>query len=222
MTMNLRRHATISALTIVLALAAVADSAEPIEIGSRRELFVDRHLIDRLDGVRMEMHRPQPREVVMRFDKPWESYSPGYTTIIRDDEKGLFRMYYRATHTPPNFSGKRDTPRREVTCYAESTDGINWTRPSLALIDFEGSKDNNIMWDGVGSHNLSVVKDTNPDCPPDARYKAVGRGKPLANEPSPYEHGLYVLKSADGIHWKPIRETPVITQGKFDSHNILF
>jgi len=39
--MNQRRHSTISALTIVLTLAAIADSDEPVEIGSRRELFVD-------------------------------------------------------------------------------------------------------------------------------------------------------------------------------------
>ncbi len=83
--MNQRRHFTICALTIVLILAAVADSDEPVEIGSRRELFVDRHLIDQLDGASLTLHRPQPREVVMRVDKPWESYSPGYTTIVRDD-----------------------------------------------------------------------------------------------------------------------------------------
>ena len=216
-----RVHAFLTTF-ILLSSSTVLSATEAIDIGSRRELFVDRHLIDQVDGARLEMHRPQPREVVMKFDKPWESYSPGYTTILQDDEKGVFRMYYRATHTPPAFGKKRDVPRREVTCYAESKDGIHWTRPSLGLIEFEDSKDNNIMWDGVGSHNLSAMKDANPDCPPDARYKAMGRGKPLANEPSPYEHGLYVLKSPDGVHWKPLREKPVITQGKFDSHNILF
>ncbi|MHC4879992.1 MAG: hypothetical protein ACYTGL_26370 [Planctomycetota bacterium] len=207
---------------ILLCSVTALSAAEAIDIGSRRELFVDHLLIDQLDGARLAMHRPQPRQVSIRFDKPWESFSPGYTTIVHDEEYGLYRMYYRSTLTPPAFGKKRDTPRREVTCYAESKDGIHWTRPSLGLIEFEGSKDNNIVWDGVGSHNLSVMKDANPDCPPDARYKAIGRGKPLANEPSPYEHGLYVLKSPDGIHWKPVRETPVITQGKFDSHNILF
>ena len=78
------------------------------------------------------------------------------------------------------------------------------------------------MWEGVGSHNFSVMLDGNPDCPPDARYKAVGRGRPLANEPSPYQHGLYALKSPDGIHWQTIQDEPVITDGKFDSHNIMF
>ena len=212
------KHEMLLILLFVPSVAVHAD--DPVEIGSRRELFVDRHLIDRFDGARLEMHRPQPREVVMRFDKPWESYAPGYTTIMQDND--CFRMYYRATHTPPNFGGKRDTPRRQVTCYAESADGINWTRPSLGLIEFEGSKDNNIMWDGVGSHNFSAMKDANPNCPADALYKAMGRGKPLANEPSPYEHGLYLLKSPDGIRWRPICDKPVITEGKFDSHNLMF
>ena len=220
MTKN-RVHAFLATFIFQSSLTAVL-ATEPIDIGSRRELFVDRHLIDQLDGASLEIYRPQPHEVVIKFDAPWESCSPGYTTILQDDEHGIFRMYYRATHTPPAFGKKRDVPRREVTCYAESKDGIHWTRPSLGLIEFEESKDNNIMWDGVGSDNLSVMKDANPDCPPDARYKAIGRGKPLANEPSPYEHGLYLLKSPDGIHWKPVREKPVITQGKFDSHNILF
>ncbi len=195
-------------------------TVEPIDIGSRRELFVDDFLIDTLNGARREMHSPQPREVVMQFDRPWESFSPGWVTIIQDDN--VLRMYYRATHTPPTYGKPSSTPRRQVTCYAESKDGIRWSRPSLGLIEFDGSKDNNIMWDGVGSHNFSAVKDTNPDCAADARYKAVGRGKPMANEPSPYEHGLYVLKSPDGIHWQPVRDKPVITKGGFDSQNLLF
>ena len=33
----------------------------------------------------------------------------------------------------------------QLTCYAESHDGITWTRPSLGLFEFKGSKDNNIV-----------------------------------------------------------------------------
>ena len=207
-------------IAMALPLAAIAE--DPPSVGSRRELFVDRHLVDQFEGARLALHRPQPRELAIRFDKPWEMQSPGYATIVHDEEKGLYRMYYRSSLTPPAFGKKRDAPRREVYCYAESGDGLTWTKPLLGLVEFEGSKDNNIMWEGVGSHNLSVMLDGNPDCPPDARFKAVGRGKPLANEPSPYKHGLYVLKSPDGIHWQTIQEEPVITDGKFDSHNILF
>jgi hypothetical protein len=36
-------------------------------------------------------------------------------------------------------------------------------------------------------------RDTNPDCKPDARYKAIGRTGGV---------GLYALKSADSVNWK--------------------
>jgi hypothetical protein len=64
-----------------LLLPLVCHAAEPIDIGSRRELFVDRYLIDHLDGARLEMHRPQPREVMMRFElKDADLYSFQFTT----------------------------------------------------------------------------------------------------------------------------------------------
>ena len=113
-------------------LIAVSRGAEPIDIGSRRELFVDRHLIEKLDGVRLQLHRPQPREVAMEFDLPWERHAPGYVTVFQD--RDLYRMYYRAM---PDGAG--DASSRQVTCYAESKDGIHWSRPELGLVGFGGS-----------------------------------------------------------------------------------
>ena len=66
---------------------------------------------------------------------------------------------------------------REVTCYAESRDGIHWTKPELGLFEFNGSKQNNIVWDGPGTHNFTPFLDTNPACPPDAKYKALAGGR---------------------------------------------
>ena len=57
--------------TGVLLLSTVcADAPMPVDIGSRRELLVDRHLIERLDGVRLALHRPVRREIVFRTDAP--------------------------------------------------------------------------------------------------------------------------------------------------------
>ncbi len=52
------------AVSVALALLAWAGqcgrapAAEPIDVGSRLELFVDRHLIDRLDGGALKLHAP--------------------------------------------------------------------------------------------------------------------------------------------------------------------
>jgi hypothetical protein len=38
----------------------------------------------------------------------------------------------------------------QVTCYAESRDGIRWTKPELGLVEFKGSSQNNIVWKDRG------------------------------------------------------------------------
>ena len=59
-------------------------ASEPIDIGSRRELFVDHALIERLDGrAELKLHHPMPREIAMTFDKPWEGNASGYPTVFQ-------------------------------------------------------------------------------------------------------------------------------------------
>ena len=53
-------------------LASVTVAEEPINIGSRRELMLDQHLIDKMTSVRLVLHHPTPREIVLVHDKPWE------------------------------------------------------------------------------------------------------------------------------------------------------
>ena len=189
-------------LTFSLAPAIATAGQPPTHIGDRLELFVDQHLIASMKGVRLEMHAPQPREVALTTDKPWEDSDSAYVTVFRDDDR--FRMYYRGTGN----AGKQ-----EVACYAESKDGIRWTKPSLGLFEFNGSKENNIVWMGEPphvTHNFTVFKDTRPGVPADQKYKAIG-GLPL-----------FVFASADGLRFRLLSEKPVITKGAFDSQNLAF
>ena len=78
-------------------------AAAPLNIGVRRELFVDDFLIERLDKANRILHHPQPREVVLTFDRPWEAEAPGYVTVLRDGDR--LRMYYRAL---PAGKGNRE------------------------------------------------------------------------------------------------------------------
>lgn len=189
--------------------AATAFAADPIDLGNRRELFVDEFLIAELKGAERRLHHPTAREVAIDHDAPWEGNISYYHTVFRDGN--LYRMYYRGGH-----SGKResypDANKHQVVCYAESTNGIHWTKPKLGLHEFGGSRENNIIWKGIGQHNFVPFKDANPDCDPNAKYKAIGHGK----------GGLYAFRSADGIHWELIRDKPVITRGAFDSQNLAF
>ena len=180
-------------------------AAESIDIGARRELLVDDYLIDRFVGkAELRLHRPTQREVVFTCDKPWEGNWSGLVTYIQDGD--AYRMYYKEE----NWS-----PRRTSICYAESNDGVHWTRPDLGLVEFNGSKKNNIIIPGDGIIAFVPFKDTKSDCKPDKQFKAmVARLKPT--------RGLYAYASADGIRWSPMRQKPIITKGSFDSQNLAF
>ena len=190
----------------------VVNAESPREIGSRLELLVDDYLVEKLSGGAVQrLHRPVAKEVVLVTDRPWEGNTSAYYTIFQDGD--LYRMYYRGSHFD---EASKAATHREVTCYAESRDGVDWKKPELGLFEFEGSKANNIVWDGIGTHCFAPFKDANPDCTADARYKAVARGRPLGKK------GLYIYKSPDAIHWTLMADEPVITTGAFDSQNLAF
>ena len=196
---------------LVVCFQSALLAADPIAIGDRLEPLVDDFLLAGKSGdLRQVLHPPTPAEVVLVTGKPWEGNTSAYYTIFRDGD--LFRMYYRGSHADVQMK----STHREVTCYAESRDGIHWTKPELGLVEFQGSKRNNIVWDGIGTHCFAVFKDSNPACPPEARYKAISRGRPRGKK------GLYIFQSSNGLNWKLMAEEPVITDGYFDSQNLAF
>ena len=195
-----------------------ADTAA-VAIGTRRELFVDDYLVERMSGrADLRLHHPTPREVVFETDRPWEGNGCAYISIFEDD--GLFRMYYKAWRIHlKEGEGVPDTGL--YIAYAESDDGVNWRRPELGLVEHQGSTANNLILgeagpEGKALHGFTPFKDTHPDCPPAQRYKAVGAacGGDAA--------GLYALASPDGVRWSLLDEEPIITKGKFDSQNLVF
>ena len=108
---------------VFLVIFYSSSRAEEVDIGARLELFVDDLLIERMTGgLSLKLHTPRPAEEVFVFDKPWEGSTGGYVSILRDGD--LYRMYYRGAHAPtPETRGDY-----AVACYAESKDGIHWTR----------------------------------------------------------------------------------------------
>lgn len=193
---------------------------KPIEIGNRRELFVEQTLVDFQKGVELRLHKPMPREVVLVHDAPWEGTGSGYHSVFQDGS--LYRMYYKAWHIEVT-QGKVNTGTHPLyCCYAESKDGIHWEKPNLGIHDFQGSKNNNIAITSgplgdlkVDAGHPAVFKDENPNAAPDAKYKAIVR--------SSGKNGLLVFKSPDGIHWSLMSKAPILSGvGAFDSQNLAF
>ncbi|MBL9215192.1 MAG: hypothetical protein JNG83_06930 [Opitutaceae bacterium] len=209
-------------LVLLLAMPALA-WAEAVTIGARLELLVDDQLIAAMPGVRLKLHEPRSRGTVLTFDRPWEGNVSGSGTVFRDGD--LYRMYYRAGSAPELARAASLQPGEtlvpahpEFTCYAESKDGITWTKPALGLFEFGGSKENNIVWAGEASHNFSPFRDDNPETPPEERYKAVGNTRDHLNK----KYALMGFVSPDGKRWRTVREKPIISDGRFDSLNVVF
>lgn len=204
----IRSTGVVSFVAWLMTLTVLA--AEPTALGERRELFVDRTLIDTLSGASLQLQPPRDECVAYRFDQPWEGAFSGYCTVLY--RQGRYQLYYRGKpDTQPDGAG-------EVTCYAESDDGRTWRRPALGLHAFAGSKDNNILLaEPSVTHNFCPFIDTRPGVPETERYKALGGTKIKNVEP-----GLVAFTSADGIAWRRFAPQPVITEGALDSQNVPF
>ncbi len=206
-------------LSIVLAIGTncFVKADAPIALEDRRELFVDHYLIDSLAGIRLQMHSPQDEGIAYRFDQPWEGAFCGYCTVLRDGER--MRLYYRGKPTAAKDGSD------EVACVAESTDGLLWKRPRVGLVDYQGSRDNNIVLSQPQlAHNFAPMLDSNPSASKAQRYKALGGTQ---------ASGLVAFVSADGLDWRKIRDEPALTKEQvsgeikgvdwvFDSQNLAF
>lgn len=149
-----------------------------------------------MTGVELRLATPVDAGPVLRFDRAWEGRFSGYTTLLRDGD--LVRAYYRGSPV----AGK-DGQATEVTCFAESRDGVTFTRP-----------ERNVLLEGQApfSHNFCPMID--PRGGP--RYKAIA---------GIHRSGLHAFGSDDGLRWRRLQEGPVLASPKefvFDSQNLAF
>ncbi len=186
--------------------AASEKSREVIDVGSRKQLFIDESFFATSKGVTLKVKPPQKTgERILRPEQPWENAALSWFNVVQDagriDDRARYRMWY-AAYDIDGWPTADDTS----FCYAESQDGIHWTRPELGLFSYQGSKRNNILFRQIGSpadgnrsrvHGAGVFIDLH--APPYARYKAVsqgiftGLGKPV--------HRVAGMYSADGLKW---------------------
>ena len=156
-----------------------------------------------------ELH-PEP---VIVPEHPWEQlYINAYATVFEDE--GRFRLYYETYDTYESTDGGDYSAR---VCYAESTDGVHWTKPFLGLCEYNGSTQNNIvMQSGMGlckgPHGAMVFRD--PNGQEGDRYKMVYCAK---TDEAPYLAGAV---SPDGLAWSGL-EQPVIPRQYADTQTVI-
>lgn len=150
-------------------------STPAIDIGSRRELFVDRLLIDRLEHASLRLHEPISGGVAMGIDRPWEAPNCFGSSMLR--HQGRWLLYYRSIESEEASS---------VLCVAQSDDGVVWRKPALGRVaSLQGRNDTNILGTDPAQGNLEYSStpwvDARPGVPADQAIKAM-TSEPLSGE----------------------------------------
>lgn len=165
----------------------------------RRELFIDNYRLESWVDVQRVAHPGIKSAPLISATQPWEGKSVYiYGTVLKDEPAGTgYRMWYTG------YSGDY------YLCYATSVDGLTWTKPNLGIVEYHGSKENNIVHIGGGT----VVFDP-ADHDPGRRYKLMR----CNNKISPVSYWVYF--SPDGLNWTAHAGNPVLTYG--DVSNVAY
>lgn len=200
---------------------------QPVHVGRQRQLLMDWHVVDDLNGAYRTVHQPQkhPDNPVLRPQEPYEGTSfSSFGTVLREPDGNLFRLWLpviddrirkaRGTRTRQSMRGH----------YYESEDGVTWRRPKLGLYAHDGSMDNNIFVQSY-TDNLFVL-------PLPQRMHARGRYAMVycdillgADVPNPERgpgHRNLIAFSDDGIHWRDAPENPIWCGRTDTGNNIVY
>jgi hypothetical protein len=188
-------------------------------------LVLDDRVVDRAERLRLRVGTvtKHPANPLFGEDRPWEvRFDNGYFNLLRDEASGTYHCWYSpfivdelTTGTPAGERAAvryRATPTREMgLCYAVSEDGLRWQKPELGLVEFGGSRANNLVMRSV--HGAGVLEDPlDPD--PARRFKVFG-GEQIPGRPRRFQ----VAFSPDGRRWSD----PIVSPGigvTGDTHNV--
>ena len=231
-TLTLAMHPMLGVLMLLTAGFLLAggslppEPAMPPQTGNdssrSRYLLLDSRIVEEKHNVRLAVGPIRKHEANPLFgeDKPWEQrFDNLYANVLYDDERKLYRCWYNPFIVDPLVSKTPREKRHQVPyrpydrefgiCYAVSKDGLKWTKPELNLVDFEGSKANNLLLRGV--HGAGILKDSRD---PQRRYKMFYGGNWIRK----WKAGVAVRFSDDGLLWSEPVACPEV-QANGDTHN---
>lgn len=217
--MNLPSRLT-SILAILILAAGTARTAEPPSEdriagpakGPWRRLFLDAMVVEQQQGLTRVFGAAQKYKTnpVLRKDKDWEGNGPYvYGTVLWD--QGKLRLWYHHCGSGHYWNS-----------YAESTDGITWTKPSLGLLEYNGSKQNNLVVTRTQDPNEKTPKDLGQCHNPSVILQPWNRDPEKRYALYCFAYDYYVPRvafSPDGLHWKFTAATA--GKGLFSSSDVV-
>ena len=159
-----------------------------------KQLFIDNHIIARLDGVTKKLNQPQkhPGNPIVR-KSPGE-HAIDFGTVVHDPKDGLFKMWYQVWDDSAESVGKLG--------YAVSKDGVTWKKPIINKTD----KTNYLVFSPpepwIGGAGV-VLDHRRGD--PRQRFKMLYSARPKARS----SFAVCAAYSSDGVHWKQDSKNPL-------------
>lgn len=191
---------------------SMISAQELVPVGLQKQLLVDDYVISQKHNITRQLGRPRKMGVVMKASVPTDFHPTqqfpdgfpetghsgvGYrTTVLWNKQQGIFQMLYRASH-------------QNLTAYAESKDGIHWTKPLIAddgrsnLITVHGE-----TWGTFFEASFMIDPTVTWGHP--EKYKAAY---------NPGNVQCAIAHSADGIHWTGYNNGNSVTGRAADTHN---
>jgi hypothetical protein len=197
---------------LTINILPVSGQIELVNIGLQKQLLVDDYVIAQKQNVTRQLGNPRKMGVVMKasvptdfhptkqfpdgFPKTWH-HDLGYrTTVLWNEKDQKFQMLYRAS-------------AENLTAYAESKDGIHWTKPMVS----QDGISNLISHRGKSSgtfYEASFMIDPTVSWGHPEKYKAAY---------NPGNVMCAIAYSADGIHWEGYNNGESVTGRAADTHN---
>ena len=200
-------HTKIGTMAVCGWFLAVQVQAGLIHIGSQKQFFIDDYLIESMLATRQVLNpaRKVDHNPIIRPEKPWEGNDVRVSKVIYEEEEGLFRMWYsgnsyKASQGQGEFIVESGGGK---LCIAISKDGFHWEKPNLGKVEFQGSRENNIL--PREQFRPYFFKDRH-EKDPAKRYKGLERTGTTGTPGMQFD--LYY--SPDGFQWTPYENNPII------------
>ena len=195
---------------LALSLLGPAGAGVPglIPIGSTKQLFIDDSLLESVANTRRILNPAEKAEnnPVIRPDRPWEGNDVRISYVVFDDREQQLKLWYSSR----TFRARKGEKEIEVQgegesfiCLATSRDGLKWDKPNLGLVEYRGSKSNNII-PRENFKEYMFLDDHEKD--PAKRYKGLSRTGTTTTPGMTFD--LYF--SPDGFKWTPYEKNPII------------
>jgi hypothetical protein len=198
-------------LSVAASCASNAADFAVIDVGSQRQLIFDGKFADESEGMSIVVNPPKKLGPVLRADHDWEDFRlTSYFTVVQDGE--IARMYYSCFSEDQWSFADAETTWRDYAflCYAESKDGLTWQKPELGIVEYNGSKANNILARSIVDGTVFI----DPSDRPSRRYK-------MLHTVGPHSGGLRISTSTDGIHFE-LSDKTVAEWGPDSQQNMFF